>query len=111
MQDIVYTLQSFSDEKDLWTLAKNRASKYLDEYLDAHRSDTLFSFKGLTSKNFVFSDQSQSLVFHQHSAPTFLIRTTLSIARDNNSNQFLGGEYSLDVDSGGEIQDESLYFF
>jgi hypothetical protein len=111
MHEIVDSLQTFSDKKDLWTLTKKKALEALDNYLDKNRTETMFSFSGLTTKNFVFADQSQSLVFWQFNGPSFVVRTTISLGRDNNPNQFTIGEYSLDVDSNGDIADESLIFF
>lgn len=109
MRNVTNILLAFTTKHDLWALSKKEAIASLDKYFEETKSETLFKFRGLTSKDFILEEKSQELIFWQSDRETFIIKTTLSLFM-RNSSKFEIGEYSLEVGENAEIEDNWLYF-
>ena len=109
MRNITNILLEFTIKNNLWYLSKKEAIASLDKYFEETKSESLFKFRGLTSKDFILEEKSQELIFWQSDHETFIIKTTLSLFIRNNP-KFEIGEYSLEVGENAEIEDSWLYF-
>lgn len=106
MKNITSDLISFSDNHDLWNKAKASGIDCLKNYFLENQVE----FLNLTPEDFSFEKKEQKLIFWSISEETFILRTTYSLTTNNNESVKVFGNYSIDVNTDGEIIDDWLVF-
>jgi hypothetical protein len=105
MENISKTLIAFSEKHDLWNLTKKSSSECIKNYIEEEIDNNELILEEISLR-----PQKQELVFWDYENETFIVRTTYSLYKNNDSNVPIG-DYAMDVNIEGEAIDDWLVIY